>query len=246
MIPAGHDRTEDGDDMRDRDDLNDHDDAFDQDDPALDPRDMLALVDDQQRSIAGRVGAFVPYVLLVWGLAWLLGFGALWLAYADDPVLPVSVAAPIVIGLFLTAGALSAVLALRSARGVRGAPKDKTFSGVVYGQAWWVGALAIFAIGQALTVAGMDRELLDLLYPAMYMFFAGVMFAMAAIIWRAVPMLVLGGWAVLLSAAAAFAGTGGQYLVHALGGGGMLLALGVWTWAWGRRARRRVSAGPAA
>jgi len=210
----------------------------------LAPEQMLALLKDQQRSVEGQKGAFVHMILLAWGLAWLLGFLALWLV--DGPgdafSLPIGVAAPIFGILLISAGVLSAFLGIRSGRGLRGG-KDGAFAGIVYGQAWWIGSLAIFGLGQALVVNGMDEALLGIFYPSAYIFFAGVMYAMAAIIWRAIPMLILGGWSVLISVIAPFAGQPTHYLVYALAGGGAFLLAALWTWLWTWRARRRVSTG---
>lgn len=207
------------------------------------PREMLALVADQQRSVAGQMGAFVPLILLVWALAWSGGFGALWLN--GTGVLPLEVAAVVFIALLIGAGAVSVVAGIRSSRGVR-TGKDAAFVGTVYGQAWWIGTLAIFGIGRALVANGMPEDLLTVFYPSGYVFFAGLMYVLGAALWRAVPMLVLGLWSILVAVVAPFAGTPTHFLVFALAGGAGYLAGAVWTWLWSRSARRRVGAGDGA
>lgn len=204
------------------------------------PREMLALVADQQRSVAGQMGAFVPAILLAWALAWLGGFGALWLN--GTGALPLEVAAVVFIVLLIGAGAASVVAGVRSSRGVR-TGKDAAFVGTVYGQAWWIGTLAIFGIGRALVANGMPEDLLAVFYPSGYVFFAGLMYVLGAALWRAVPMLVLGLWSILVSVVAPFAGTPTHFLVFALAGGAGFLAGAVWTWLWSRSARRRVGGG---
>lgn len=215
-----------------------------EDEVALPPEAMLALVKDQQRSVEGQMGAFVHLILFAWGIAWLVGFGALWLidGLGDTFSLPIEVAAPIFVVLLVAAGAVSTVLGIRSGRGLRGS-KDGAFVGMIYGQSWWVGSFAIFLLGQALVFNGMDTDLLSTFYPSAYIFFAGIMYVMAAAIWRAVPMLILGGWSILVSALAPFAGVPTQYLVFALAGGGGYLLVAVWSWVWMRRARRRLLQG---
>ena len=207
------------------------------DDAALDPAAMLALARDQQRSVSGRMGAFVPYILLAWGVAWLAGFIALWLAEGPE-TLPMAAAAPIIVVLFAGAGVVSIVLGARSSRGVR-TGKDAAFVGVVYGQAWWIGCVAIFVIGQAMVVNGMDAELLGILYPSAYVFFAGLMYLVGGALWRAVPMIVLGVWTIIVSAVAPFAGAPVHYLVFAIAGGGGFLIGAAWTLWWSVSARRR-------
>lgn len=208
-----------------------------EDDAVLDPAAMLALARDQQRSVNGRMGAFVPFILLAWGVAWSGGFIALWLA-EGPAALPMAVAAPIFVALLVGAGAVSIVLGARSSRGVR-TGKDAAFVGAVYGQAWWIGSVAIFVIGQAMVANGMDAELLGILYPSAYVFFAGLMYLVGAALWRAVPMIVLGVWTILVSAVAPFAGAPVHYLVFAIAGGGGFLIGAAWTLWWSVSARRR-------
>jgi len=207
------------------------------------PEEMLALVRDQQRSIEGQKGAFVPLILLSWGITWMLGFGALWLIDGVDGYsLPAAIAVPVFVVLLIAAGAISAVLGIRSARGMRGGKAD-TFAGVIYGQLWWVGSLAIFVLGQGLLVGGMNSDVLGIFYPAAYLFFVGVMFVAAGMIWRAVPMLVLGGWSLIVAVAGPYAGHPGLFLVYALAGGGGFFIVALWSWVWTRSARRGMRRG---
>jgi hypothetical protein len=189
---------------------------------------MLALVDDQRRSVERQMAAFVPFIVTAWGLAWLIGFGALWLMQGLAPAfwLPPSVAYSIFGVCIVAAIALSAVLGARSGRGLRGNRGD-AFTGIVYGCAWWVGSIAIVGLGQGLYANGMSAELAAIYYPVGFVAFAGVMYVLAAAIWRAVPMLVVGVWTVLVAVAAPFFGDPSHYLVLALGGGLAFLALGV-------------------
>jgi len=211
------------------------------DDPSPAPEDMLALVEDQQRSVSGQMGAFVPLILLAWGVAWLGGFTALWLVdgLGEAFSLPIEVAAVVFVLLLIGAGVVSVVAGTRSTRGVR-TGKDAAFVGAVYGQAWWIGCLAILGIGRALVFNGMSEELLSIFYPSAYVFFAGVMYVLGAALWRAVPMLVLGLWSIVVSVAAPFAGVPTHFLVFAVAGSAAWFAGAVWTWVWTRRARRRV------
>lgn len=201
---------------------------------------MLALAEDQQRVIAARTGASVPLILLSWGIAWLAGFIVLWLI--DGPQrfsLPIAVAAPVVIALFLAAGAISTVLGARTGRGLRGS-KTSAFAGVVYGQAWWVGSLAIWLLGMGLVSNGMDAALLSIFYPSAYVFFVGLMFGMGGIIWKAVPMLILGGWSIVVSAIAPFFGYPNSFLMFAIAGGGGFVIVSLASFFWVRSARARI------
>lgn len=209
------------------------------DDSARDLAQMLDLAEAQRRIVAGRMGAFVPVILLSWGIAWVAGFLVLW--SIDRPAgfsLPVAIAAPLVIGLFLAAGAVSTVLGVRMGRGVR-AGQTSTFRGIVYGQAWWVGSIAIWLLGTALVQNGMDAALLSIYFPSAYVFFVGLMYGMGGIIWKSSAMVILGGWSVVVSAVAPFFGAPTNHLVFAIAGGGGFLVASLVSFLWLRGALAR-------
>lgn len=197
------------------------------DDP-LPPEDMLALLNHQRRSIEGQMAAFVPVILLAWGIAWFVGFGALWLIDGARPVFSLPAPAAVATFVVLLAGAIavSAVLGIRSGRGVR-ASRAETFQGVVYGLSWTIGSLAIFGFAQGLFFNGMDAALANIFFPVAFVLFAGVMYVLSAAMWHAVPMLILGIWIIVVGVAAPFFGYPAHYLVLSLGGGLAFLALGV-------------------
>lgn len=210
-------------------------------DAPLEPEAMLELLTAQRRSVETQMGAFVPYILGAWGIAWLFGFGALWLIDGLRPSfsLPLPVAVPIFVVLLAAAIAVSAVLGIRSGRGLRGNSAE-SFAGTIYGWAWTIGAIGIVGIGQGLAANGMDREVANLFYPTAFVFFAGIMYVLGAALWRAVPMLVLGIWIVLVAAAGPFFGAPAHYLVFSLAGGLAFLALGIAQFVRVRHARRSV------
>ncbi|MDL5352664.1 hypothetical protein [Microbacterium sp. zg-YB36] len=211
------------------------------DDEPLSAPEMLALLADQQRSVESQMGAFVPVIVAVWGIAWLVGFGALWLIDGLAPAfsLPVPVGVTVFTVLLVGAIALSTVLGIRSGRGVRGSSAE-AFTGATYGATWMVGSLAIGGLGQGLIANGMSAELAGLYYPAAFVIFSGIMYMLSAVIWRAVPMLVLGVWMLVIGVAAPFFGAPTHYLVLALAGGGGLLILAAASFVHLVRLRRRV------
>ncbi len=212
------------------------------DEEALTPAEMLALLESQQRRVEGKLGRFVPAILFGWGVAWSVGFIGLWLADggAAGFVLPFEVAAPLFAGLLLAAGALSTVLGIRSGRGLRPS-KESAFTGMAYGNLWWLGSLGVVVIGQALVARGMPADLLRVYYPSAFILFSGVMYVAAGLLWRAQPMVLLGGWSIVVAAVAALVPPPTHYLVCAIGGGGAYLLVAVWTLWWSRRARRGVA-----
>lgn len=213
-------------------------------DEALAPAEMLALVRDQQRSVEGQIAAFVPLLLVAWGVAWLFGLGALWLidGMRPGPTVPPAVAITIAAALFVGAIVLSAVLGARSGRGVR-RDAATAFPAIVYGCTWSLGTVAIVAVGLGLLANGMDAALARIFFPTVLVLFAGLMFVLGAAIWRAVPMLLLGVWIVAVAVAAPFFGYPAVLLVLAVGGGLGFLALGALSFRHLSRLRRPLAGG---
>lgn len=215
--------------------------ASDEDAP-LSPEQMLALLERQRRSVEGQVAGFVPHIVLAWGIAWLLGFGVLWLIDGLRPGfgLPLAVAVPIFVVLLAAAIATSAVLGIRSGRGIRG-NTDDAFQGILYGLTWMIGSLAIVFFAQGLLFNGMDRDLANIFYPVAFVLFTGVMYVFSAAMWRAIPMLILGCWTIVVGLVAPFFGYPNHYLVMALAGGIGLLVLAVLSYLHLGRLRRSVA-----
>lgn len=213
-------------------------------DEALAPAEMLALLHDQQRSMAGRIAAFVPLLLFAWGIAWLAGLGALWLIDGMRPGLavPPAVAITVAAALFVGAIVLSAVLGARSGRGVRRDPAT-AFPAIVYGSTWSLGTVAIVVLGFGLLANGMDAALARIFFPTVLVLFAGLMFVLGAAVWRAVPMLFLGVWIVAVAVAAPFFGYPAVLLVLAVGGGLGFLTLGALSFRHLSRLRRPLAGG---
>lgn len=199
-------------------------------DRPLDPAVMLALLESQQLEVRRRLAAFVPWILGAWGVAWLVGFGLLWLIDGARPALHVPLPVAAVVFTVLIAGAIvvSAVLGARSGRGIRSAP-DAQFTGTVFGVVGGGWFLSAGAFASALVVNGMPPELLNIFYPTMSGLIVGFMYALAGGIWRIPAAIALGAWVVVVALVAPFIGYPNHYLVFALAGGGMFLVAAVIT-----------------
>ncbi|MFE6997606.1 hypothetical protein ACFVAE_16725 [Microbacterium sp. NPDC057659] len=211
-------------------------------DVPLSPEQMLALLQDQQRTVTGRMAGFVPWILVAWGIAWLAGFLLLWIdvnQHPQDPT-PSLWAGVAFAALLIAAGLVSMVLGIRSGRGLRGT-RDSAITGIVYGNTWWVGSIAVVVIGQALLMRGMPEALLSVYYPSAFIVFAGIMYIMSGLIWRAYPMVALGLWSVAIGALGALLPVPANYLLFAIAGGGAYLLMAGWTAWWVHIARSRVA-----
>ena len=209
----------------------------DDDDTPLDAAAMLDLSTRQQQRVSTTFVRPVVSMLVAWGVAYLVGFLALWLAL--EPEAPFSVPLPIAGVLFglLIAGAVvaSIVIGSRMSRGIRG---SSVFSGAVYGWTWSIASFAVFLIGQALFNAGMPLELSMLYYPTMYGLMAGILYLAGAALWNSRSQLFLGLWIVVVSVASSFAGVPTNLLIMALLGGVGFLLGALATVIGGRAARR--------
>ncbi|WP_127475917.1 hypothetical protein [Microbacterium sulfonylureivorans] len=206
------------------------------DEEAGDAAEMLALLEEQQDRLGRRMGAFVPWILLSWGIAWLVGFGLLWLIDGATPAVavPLPVAVAVFVALMVAAIIVSAVLGARSRRGIRSTP-EAGFTGAVFGMTWIVGFVALLVFGTALLVNGMPVELANIFYPTGSVLFVGIMYILAGGIWQARPTLWIGGWIVAVALAAPYFGYPTHYLVFALAGGGVFLVGALVVWLWVRR-----------
>ncbi|QYF72445.1 hypothetical protein [Cryobacterium sp. PAMC25264] len=202
----------------------------DVDEPMGDPREMLALLESQQREVLNAQKAPVIWMYFIWGITWFVGFLALWSGDVDgNPwfTIPAYVATPVFIIMLVVSIVASAVLGIRINRGVRG---TSTFSGAVYGVSWSACGTAFAMVGTGLISQGLSPELANLYFPAAYALMCGTIYLGGAALWRDVSQLVLGLVLLTVGAASTFAGSPGNDLVLALGvGGAFLVAAGTLT-----------------
>ncbi|KQR17542.1 hypothetical protein [Cellulomonas sp. Leaf334] len=188
-------------------------------DAAPDLADALAII-AAQRARADDTRPVGALLFGVWGAAWLVGYGALWLTARDD-----GDASLLAVGVAITAGVVALVVTithvLHRTRGIAGASARE---GALYGLAWPVAFLAQSMIVGGLSQAGASGEVISLAANAIAALVVGLLYIAGGLLWRATSMYVLGAWMALTGAAAALTGFPDSYLVMAVaGGGGMLV-----------------------
>jgi hypothetical protein len=196
----------------------------DDDGSPLDLAASAALIAEQRARVAAETDVDPRLLFGVWGAAWLLGFGALWSVAGDRPRLGWSpTAAGIVFAaLLLAAMVLTAVHLARRTSGVHG---TSAVQGAMYGWAWFLGFVTVFALPAALSRAGADDVVVQVTMTLVPPLLVGVLYMAGAAIWQDRTQLALGVWILVVTIAASFAGTPGMFAVMALaGGGGMLVA----------------------
>ena len=179
-----------------------------------DAREMLDLIDGQQRRVDRGHRLPVVWLYTVWAAAWLLGFLALYLAQLGllEPV-----AAGIVFGV-LIAGSIvaSAIIGSRIGRGVRG---ESQFAGTVYGVSWSVCSVAFALLGIGLIAQGMPGDLAGIYFPSAYALMCGTLYLAGAAVWGDRVQLALGVALLVVASVAPFLGLGPNLLLMAVAGG---------------------------
>lgn len=202
-----------------------------------DPREMLALMDETRR-VAVRM-MFHRYIglFVVWAVAWALGFGALYVTTGVGAfdVIP-TVAGWIVFGaLIVLAIVWSTIVGIGAAGdGIRGRSQ---LQGMLYGFSWTITMFMAWLLIAGLQHNGLTGDLLQLVYPGVYVFLVGVLYLSGGAVFRAVPMYVLGGILILVAVVATFFGSPTHYLVYATVGPAAMLVVAA-LMAWGPAARK--------
>ena len=191
----------------------------------LAPREALALMERERLAIARTMARRIPWILLAWGVAWLLGYGALWLIDGAKPAfsLPLVPAVVTFMALLVAAVVVSAVIGSRAGRGIRSSAAA-SFTGAVFGITCSVAFVAIYVLAAGLAANGMSVELQTIFIPTGMALIVGLLYLVAGAIWHAVPSIVMGGAMAVVAVVAPFFGYPNHYLFLALAGSAVFLA----------------------
>ena len=195
------------------------------DDP-LSAGESLALIERQHREAQRGLEPNVALFFGPWGVAYLLGFGAIFLTYPT--ALPVRLAgwaaAVITAVLFASAVVITAVNGARAGRGLRGPSQA---AGGMYGWSWTLGFSALAAVNLGVTRLGLPDDAVTLLWSGSSLLLVGVLYLGGGALFQDRFQYGLGVWMLVSGACSVFAGVPGNFAVVSLaGGGGLLLAAG--------------------
>ncbi|WP_052488977.1 hypothetical protein [Streptomyces sp. 150FB] len=191
----------------------------------LSASESLALIDTGLRDVRRQVRTNPAQFFSVWGVAWLVGFGASYLAHGDDRLIPGWVGTAVPAVLLLGALVWSLAYGLRTGRGVSGPSRSV---GVLYGWSWTLGFGCLFAVNGALIRHGLTSDEAALLWSSSALLLTGVLYLAGGMLWQDMFQYTLGVWSMVCAAGAVFAGVPGNFLVQSLAGGGGFLALAVY------------------
>lgn len=194
----------------------------DEDEPLAgdDPAALLALIAAQRESTLRRTSPTMAVLGTAWVLAWLIGYGVLFLTFdgSTSPWWAFAVFA----GLLASAVVVTAVHTARRAGGLQG---DTAWVGAMYGWGWIIGFVAAGLIFGSVARLGVTPEVMAVISNGVSCLVVGLLYLAGGVIWRETRMFALGAWIALIAGLASLAGLPTIYLVMALaGGGGFLLA----------------------
>ena len=195
-------------------------------DQANSPQASLELIHSWRREAGRRLFGTPELALAGWGVAWLLGFGACYLALSSTPraAFPAWIAYLILGVASAAAGVISAVETVHPGRGIIGPSRRVA---LWYGWSWVLVYAALFVLILGLAVQGLPPALLARLWPGLAVLVGGVLYIAGGALWQDRILYLLGAWTVVVGAASTFAGTPGNFAVLSLAGGGGLIAVAV-------------------
>jgi hypothetical protein len=193
----------------------------------LQPERLLALIDDETRGMKRALAVQVPVYYFVWGGAWLIGYLMLWSAWPGSPspvAVPGWLAIPAFAVLMLGAAITSAVVGIRSNRGIKGV---SDFVGTIYGLSWPILGGTVAAIGYALVRAGISDDAAAIYYTSAYALLVAAMYLAGTLVWHSADQLVIALVMAVAAAVTGFFGAPANMLAMALIAGPALLIGGV-------------------
>lgn len=191
------------------------------DDQERDPAEILNAIDAEQLHAQSALAPNARLLYTTWGAAWVIGFLALYLAFAPvgDPVLP------LIGGLLIGAGALVAAIVLSAMHSVRrasGSRGPSVVQGAIYGNIFPVAFTLMGLLGWRLASAGVPTTTMLSYWIAAPCLIVGALFLAGAAMWNDRSQLVFGLWTVVIGLISVALPPPHNLLAGVLGGLGFL------------------------
>ncbi|GAA5179436.1 hypothetical protein GCM10023322_09390 [Rugosimonospora acidiphila] len=195
----------------------------------------LRLIETQRDAAVRSLSPDPRLIYWPWGLAWLVGFGLLFLRHGPHEQVRVNMPSGLplaaLFALMIIAFLVSGVAGARANRQITG---DSSVRGLRYGLSW----LAAFAGNAVICVHFSDllpASEVGLLWAATSVGLVGVLYLAGSAAWQSRDLMALGIWLSISNIAGVLAGPGWHSLVISVAGGGGLLVAGFVVWLHWRR-----------
>lgn len=208
------------------------------DDDRLDPRAAAALMAQTTDHTRRSLDVSRPVLYLAWGIAWLVGLGAMWLSVRDQHPYrgPAAFSAVLLGVLIIAALTVTMVVVIRATKGVKG-PSE--IQGRMYGLSWPIGFATYFATYGAVHQQGASDQLMGILGAAGAPLVTSLMYLLGGALWLDWSMFAMGGWLAVVTGIGAWTGPVTMLAAEALAGGGGFLLMAAFLTSSLRTARRR-------
>lgn len=196
-------------------------------DKPLDLHNALRVVQSAEDTARRELRGNEALLYLVWGLAWLFGFGALhgsrfgWLPLSYEPALGV-------FGVFLLIAIIITIITTgRYSRGIRG---HTAFIGAMYGVAWALGFLVMGTLSGIIANVVDDFWVRGMLINGIAILIVGLLYITGGTTFNDKTQTVMGIWFLVVNMAALLSGSEHFLTVFFIfGSGGFLVAAAVET-----------------
>jgi hypothetical protein len=194
----------------------------------LTPAESLRLIEQEQTSARRQLTEHPMTFFGPWGVAWLLGFGVMFLRHGPNGriyvAMPSWLPTLILIGLLFVAGGVSGYLANRAFRHVQ---SESNVRGAMYGLAWGVTFITMgFTISRFADLLPEPEAIL--LWGSASVLITSALFLAGAALFGDKKMFGLGIWLALINIVGTIAGPGWHSLIISLAGGGGMLVVGLY------------------
>jgi hypothetical protein len=189
------------------------------------PSAVADLISAQRARVAAATVVDGRLLFVAWGLAWLIGYGMMWVSADRRAGLPPGVALGTFFALLVAAGVTTAVHVARRTSGIHGTSSTQS---AMFGWAWFAVFTGQAVLNIALGRLGVSDDVtltVNSLVPALLV---AALYMAGGAMWTDRAQFALGAWIALSTVVAAAVGPPGLLLVMSLaGGGGMLAAAAV-------------------
>jgi hypothetical protein len=185
----------------------------------LDAQGAAAIMQEAGERARRELRVSHPVTFISAGVAWLLGYGAIWLSVRGQHPYqgPAPEAAFIQVVLVGVAIAIAASVIGRAISGVGGLSVVQRRLSIL---AFAMGIVAVFVLEAAIDHAGASRSVVFGVYQASApVLIAGVVYVASSAVRLNWTLLALGAWLVVVASGGAFAGPVGVWAVNAVAGG---------------------------